>query len=352
MKLLLLSHLCISIPAVAQDEVVIGLDTRDGKLMYEAWCARCHGDDGKGPAEGIVLETPVPNFSDCSFTSREPRKDWQAVIMHGGPARGLSMTMPSWGEALSLEQADAIIGHIKTFCSESGWPEGELNFRRAQVTGKAFPENEVLIIPTFTAAGSRSSSTKLAYESRICKTGQWEIALPFARGPASSGLGDIELAGKYTFHQSVSSLSIASVGVEVVVPSGSESKGLGDGIWKLAPFLAAAKGFGRSFLQSSIKLEHPLHSGQHTELFYNVAWTLPLTNEKKGFHPAIEFNGLTTFNESTTLFVTPQLYYAISRKGHIAISLGAQIPVTGPKPFDYKIVSFLLWEYADGGLWW
>ena len=340
------------IPAAAQDEVIIDSNTRDGKLMYEAWCARCHGDDGNGQVEGLVLDTPVPDFSDCSFTTREPRKDWQAVIMHGGPARGLSMTMPSWGEALSQEQADAIIAHIKTFCTESGWPEGELNFRRAQITGKAFPENEALVIPTYTTANTKATTTKLVYESRIGKAGQWEIAVPFASRSESSGLGDIELAGKYTFHHDVSSLSIASAGLEIILPTGNESSGLGGGLWKIAPFLAAAKGFGSTFFQSSLKLEYSLHPGAPSEIFYNLAWMVPLTSEKQGFYPMIELNGVTEFNHGTTFFVTPQLYYAISRKGHIAISLGAQFPVAGEKPYDYRIVSFLLWEYADGGLWW
>lgn len=235
MKLFLL-FLCATVNVFGQEEAVIGPETRDGKLMYEAWCARCHGEDGKGPAEGIILETPVPDFSDCSFTSREPRKDWQAVIMHGGPARGLSMTMPSWGEALSQEQADAIISHIKTFCTESGWPEGELNFRRAHVTGKAFPENEALIIPSLTRGSINTSMSKFVYESRIDKTGQWEIAVPFISRPASSGLGDVELAGKYTFHQNVRALTISSIGLEIVVPTDSKSNDLGDGIWKLAPW--------------------------------------------------------------------------------------------------------------------
>jgi hypothetical protein len=57
-------------------------------------------------------------------------------------------------------------------------------------------------------------------------------------------------------------------------------------------------------------------------------------------------------SQSNSFLITPQLYLALNRRGHIAISLGAQIPVAGEKPFDYKIVSFLLWEYADGGLWW
>ncbi len=351
MRLSLLLSLIFAARVAAQDEV-IDPNTRDGKLMYEAWCDRCHGKDGKGPAEGIVLETPVPDFSDCSFTSREPRKDWQAVIMHGGPARGLSMTMPSWGEALAQEQADAIISHIKTFCTESGWPEGELNFRRPQITGKAFPENEALVIPSFTAADNRSANTKFVYESRIGKAGQWEIALPIASHSGTSGLGDIELAGKYTFHHDVTSLAIASAGVEAILPTGNKSSGLGEGFWKIAPFFAAAKGLGSSFLQSSFKLEYPLQSGRARELHYNLAWTVSLTREKQGFYPMIELNGITVLNQTTTFLITPQMYLALSRRGHVAISLGAQVPVAGEKLFDYKIVSFLLWEYADGGLWW
>jgi hypothetical protein len=54
----------------------------------------------------------------------------------------------------------------------------------------------------------------------------------------------------------------------------------------------------------------------------------------------------------TELFITPQLYLGLVRRGHIAFSLGGQIPISNERPFDYRLVSFLLWEYADGGLWW
>ena len=42
----------------------------DGKFLYEdyAGCASCHGLDGKG-AEGLALDPPPPDFTDCGFNT-------------------------------------------------------------------------------------------------------------------------------------------------------------------------------------------------------------------------------------------------------------------------------------------
>ncbi len=102
-----------------------------------------------------------------------------------------------------------------------------------------------------------------------------------------------------------------------------------------------------------MKIEKPMKGGAETELAYNIALAVPLTSEKKGFFPMIELNGITSLGKSeNTLFVTPQIYIAPAKRGHIAFSLGAQISVAGIKPFDYRIMTFLLWEYSDDGLWW
>ncbi|MBI4418882.1 MAG: cytochrome c [Ignavibacteriales bacterium] len=337
--------------AAAQDESAVSPETLDGKLMYDSWCARCHGMDGRGIVEGLELDTEVPDFTDCSFTTREPRKDWLAVIMDGGPARGLSMTMPAWSESITQEQAEAIIGHIKTFCTEGGWPPGELNFRRAQVTTKAFPENEALLVPTYTRYETR---TKLVYEHRTGPAGQWEVAIPLASVPhlGGPGLGDVELAGKYALFFDESSLSILSGGLEIGVPTGSSSQGRDSGRWKVAPFVAGAIGLENLVFQSSAKIEKPLGESS-SEFSYNLAVTLPFTREKKGLFSIVELNGVTDWPEgATTLFFTPQLYLGLVKRGHLAFSLGVQIPFVGEKPFPYKIAGFFLWEYADGGLWW
>ena len=89
------------------------------------------------------------------------------------------------------------------------------------------------------------------------------------------------------------------------------------------------------------------------ELLFNLAFSLPLTKEKKGLFPMRELNGIRIFDKKETAWlVTPQFYLGLAKPGHIAVSLGGQIPVAGERPFDYRVVSFLLWEYADGGLWW
>ncbi|MDZ7363892.1 MAG: cytochrome c [candidate division KSB1 bacterium] len=337
----------------------ISLKELNGKLLYEddAGCASCHGVNGKGENDEVKLDPPPPDFTDCGFNTREPRKDWHAVIKNGGVARGLSRSMPSYSEALTDAQIDVIIDYLKTFCAENGWPPGELNFRRPQITVKAFPENEALLIPTYTHRRNKSAVTKFVYEKRLGRRAQWEVAAPLVRewrNPAASGVGDIELSAKYVLWHRLESLVIFSGGVETVLPAGKTAIGIGDDSWKLAPYFAAAKGFDPFFLQSSVKYETPLKKTEgEAGLFFNLAFTLPLTQEKKGLFPMLELNGVRTFEtKETSWFVTPQLYLGLVKRGHIAVSLGGQIPVAGARPFDYRLMSFLLWEYADGGLWW
>ncbi len=330
------------------------IDFKSGKSMYDAWCARCHGLDGKGGGEGLELEVPAPDFTDCSFNSREPRKDWKAVISHGGGVRGLSMSMPAWGEALSEEQIELLIDYVKTFCNDSRWPQGELNFRRPQVTTKAFPENEALFIPTYTQSSAKTSTAKFVYEERIGPRGQWEVALPFVSNVSTFlyEVGDLEVSGKLLLFDHFASLTLVSAGWEVGVPTGNKARGTGSGTWKVAPYLAAGKGYESFFLQSSVKYEQPMR-GNERKLFYNVALTYPLTTEKKGLIPMLELNVVTSLPERrSSLYLTPQLYIGLVKRGHVALSIGAQLPIAGEGPFDYKVLGFLLWEYADGGLWW
>lgn len=342
-------------------EVVLAQESkplaRDGKFLYEdyAGCASCHGTDGKGVVEGVALDPPAPDLTDCSFNSREPRRDWRAVINHGGQARGLSMSMPSYSEALTSEQVEALIDYLKTFCAETGWPPGELNFRRAHLTTKAFPENEVLLIPHYVQGSNQRVTTKFVYERRIGKHGQWEIAAPFIaqwQSPSATGIGDIELSAKYVLAHNDQARAIVSSGLEVVSPTGKTA--LGGSGWKLAPFIAAGKGYDHFTLQSSVKLEQPLeHDNGESELLFNFAFTLPLTPDKKGFFPMLETQSVSNLETGATQwFLAPQLYIGLVRRGHIALSFGGQIPLTGERPFDYRLMSFFLWEYADGGLWW
>jgi len=348
------------LPGMALAQAEEPQNVLDGEFLYQeyAGCASCHGADGKGGVEGVTLDPPPPDLTDCSFNTREPRRDWQAVIAHGGPARGLSMTMPAYDEALTPEQIAAIVEYVKTFCAErEKWPAGELNFRRPHLTSKAYPENEALFIPDYAHGESPAATAKFVYERRFGSRANWEVTLPYTAewaSPTSSGVGDLEVSAKYAILYDYAALTIVSGGIEVGMPTGKSAVGIGSGVWKASPYIAAGKGFAGFTLQASVKLETPLQpEAGETELSYNLAFTLPLTQEKKGFFPMVEVNGISNMeNGQSQLLLTPQLYIGLVKRGHVAFSLGGQIPVAGEKPFDYRLLGFLLWEYADGGIWW
>ena len=74
--------------------------TMDGREIYLDGCATCHGADGRGMDRALLaFEEELPDFTDCSFASREPAADWVIVAQRGGPVRGFSEMMPSFDAA-------------------------------------------------------------------------------------------------------------------------------------------------------------------------------------------------------------------------------------------------------------
>jgi len=47
----------------------------------------------------------------------------------------------------------------------------------------------------------------------------------------------------------------------------------------------------------------------------------------------------------------PTLYLPLSRRGHVAVGVGAQLPVAGTRSSNWLAGSFLLWDFADGPFW-
>src|SRR2546425_489287 len=69
---------------------------------------------------------------------------WSGIVRDGGAAFGLSLDMPAFRDGATPEQLRAVVRYIRSLCSERGWPPGELNFPRAFLAEKAYPENEVV----------------------------------------------------------------------------------------------------------------------------------------------------------------------------------------------------------------
>jgi mono/diheme cytochrome c family protein len=333
-----------------------------GATLYGEACASCHGQDGRGTPEGTAIQVPLPDFTDCSFTTREPVSDWSFVVAHGGAAMGLSAQMPAYDTVLTPEEIHRVIEYIKGFCTEEGWPAGELNFRRPIFTTKAYPENEAVAEQRFTKGpgGNAVWQTKLIVEGRVGRRGQVELNVPFpiddpSDGPTEGGIGDLAVSYKQVLYASLEHLSIASAQLELVLPSGDRDRGLGDGTVSFEPSLLAGTALLHPIvLQGQLTGLVPVDENRADRgVRFRLASSYPLGSLRRDWWPTLEFEALQNVSaDESEFFLTPQIYKAIRKRGHVAVALGVQVPVGGRQPFDYRIVGFLLWEFLDGGLWW
>ena len=69
-------------------------------------------------ADNQLVKVDMPDFTDCSFASREPDSDFAAVIHGGGPSRGFNVLMPVWGAVLSQAEIARVLSHLRSFCSD------------------------------------------------------------------------------------------------------------------------------------------------------------------------------------------------------------------------------------------
>jgi mono/diheme cytochrome c family protein len=331
---------------------------RSNAALYASACASCHGADGKGGAqEDLAFETPVPDFSDCEFASREPDPDWYAIIHEGGPARAFDSLMPAFGDALTGDDIQEILAHVRTFCEDPRWPRGEFNLPRPLFTEKAFPEDEAV----FTASGDENGSElELLYEKRFGPVGMMEIAVPLASidspaGSRETGVGDIALGYKHTVYSNLDSGNIFSLGGEVILPSGDENKGLGKGTTVLEPFATWGKLLPSDmFFQAHAFAEFPTESGFDDEIGLRLALGKTVTSGGqfgRAWSPMIEVLSVRdlTSGAKTKVDLVPQFQVALNTRQHILFNIGVRVPATETAGRDTQLVMYLLWDWFDGG---
>jgi cytochrome c553 len=333
----------------------------NGRELYDAACASCHGRDGRGAAEGTAITVPLPDFTDCSFVTRETTGNWVALVAEGGQVLGLSTQMPGFGDSLSDDQIRQVIGYARAFCRDPSWPHADLNFRRPLLTGKAFPEDEVVLNLNFDKSrSSRSLVSEWILEKRLGARGQAEVSLPFIYndlkgGSTTGGVGDLTVAYKHVLFADQPSGMLAAFSLDLVLPTGSRDRGLGDGTVEFGPSLRAGKTLGPFALQGEIKAVLPVDVDRAPRrLLYRAALQLPLSPLRRGWVPSLEFEADTKVEGrlQDVYSFAPVLYKGLSKSGHVAFAVGAKIPMAGDRDFDFRIGAFVLWEYLEGGLWW
>ncbi len=330
--------------------------------LYEAACAKCHGSDGAGPnPEEISFDDPVPDFTDCSFASREPDGDWIAVAHQGGPVRGFSETMPAFGDALSEDLIQLAMDYIRTMCTDDRWPRGELNLPRALVTEKAFPEDEAVSTFTMNTENPGAATVEFLYEKRFGPRTQIEIKLPVGAVEQSAGddwdagIRDVTLGVKQNLFSSLSSGSIVSAGAEVKLPLGDEDTGLGKGTTVFEGYLAYGQIVaGDGFFQLQAIGELPADGQAAREAKWRGAfgWTLTQGAFGRSWSPMVEVLGTAEFEDDATPVdwdIVPQIQVSLNTRQHVLANIGLRVPVTDADLRSSQLIVYILWDWFDGG---
>jgi hypothetical protein len=343
MTLVVLTAVAVSAPAHGQVPGSV-------PEIYGQWCARCHGPDGSGKVAVPTVKTEPLDFTDCRVATGEPAIDWELVIERGGPVAGLSPEMPAFGAALTREQITGLVAYLRRFCAEPGWPSGDLNFPRPILTEKAFPENEVVILPFVShAKGDADTAFRLraVYERRIGRRAHGEIGVPFQSvgvlGSRESGFGDVSIAGKYVIHDDPERVRILTAGLELVLPTGSERRGLGSGTLVFEPYLAGGAVWRGNYVQAQLKLELPRRNfGDDRELVYNGYIGRDTAETPDTWTLGIELNGA-----NRAVAITPQIRKGLTRTGALGAAFGVQLPIVRRDEQRVRWVSYLLWDYLE-----
>jgi hypothetical protein len=269
--------------------------------------------------------------------------------------------MPAFGDAVTDDELQRVLDHIRTFCGNPAWPRGELNMPRPLVTEKAFPENEAVWTTTVNATGRGEVGNELLYEQRLGARSQYEVVIPLvAREGDSSGwnrgLGDVAFALKHVLAHSLERGHILSAAGELIFPTGKESVGLGSGVTIFEPFVAFGQLLpGDSFVQAQAGLELPFDTDRAgREAFWRVAIGKSFTEGRFGrsWSPMVEWLAARDLEDGATVQwdVVPQMQVTLNRRQHIMINVGVRVPVNERTGRSTRVITYFLWDWFDGGL--
>jgi cytochrome c553 len=339
-------------------------DAKKGKRIYNAACMACHGSDGRGTPRTISAFTPpdsFPDFTRCDQTTAEVDAAYKAVIEHGGPTRGFSQIMPSFGEALSSQEIDDVIAYLRQFCRNPHWPRGELNLPRALVTEKAYPEDEEVVSTAVNVQGMPGNESHIIHEQRFGVKNQIEVDVPITFQDQNhvwyGGVGDTTLAVKRVMLSSLRTGSILSLQSGFLLPSGNRARGFGSGTTSFEPFASFDQVFRTdTFVQLQLGADLPFRTSLAPQsLFFNSAIGQSFAADHgrgRLWTPMFEFiaNRDLVIAAKTDWDVLPEIQVTISKRQHVRGDIGLRIPATNTVGRQKQLMFYLLWDWQDGKL--
>src|ERR1039457_4928264 len=94
-------------------------DMAAAKTNYTTFCAKCHGDNGKGNGSGAATSATKPrDFTDCARMAKESDDMLFKVIKEGGKPNGFSADMAAWNTAFEDPEIKERVAYLPSFCQK------------------------------------------------------------------------------------------------------------------------------------------------------------------------------------------------------------------------------------------
>jgi mono/diheme cytochrome c family protein len=107
-----------AVAAVVPPGKTLPYEERQGKYLYDQYCAVCHGVEGKGDGFNAYNLEPRPrDFTDSTYMTALGEKQILRTISGGGRSVNKSPLMPSYGWTLKEEEIGYIASYLATFTS-------------------------------------------------------------------------------------------------------------------------------------------------------------------------------------------------------------------------------------------
>jgi hypothetical protein len=160
---------------------------------------------------------------------------------------------------------------------------------------------------------------------------------------------------KHVIHHKPYSRIVSVIG-ELALPTGSELSGTGGGVTVFEPTLAYGQVIGRQgFVQAQAGVGF---SSNHDKAGNEALWRATVGRTfyqglyGRMWSPMLEVLGARELGDGTSneWDLAPQVQISLSTRHHMRWNVGVRIPVTESGPRPTQFLTYVLWDWFDGGL--
>jgi hypothetical protein len=169
-------------------------------------------------------------------------------------------------------------------------------------------------------------------------------------------MGDIALALKRVVYHSYEKGSIVSVAGELILPTGDEELGFGNGTTVFEPMVVWGQILPADFfLQTQFGLELTADKDKaENAAFLRAAlgWTTTTGEFGRAWSPMVELTAGREFATDTTIrySIVPQIQITLNKRQHIMFNFGLRAPLNERDVRKTQVVFYVLWDWFDGTL--